>query len=146
MKTNKRPQLVISFANLRGQARSIVSAQVQLLLFSSGYIWSNNFWKGDPQYTDADSLHIGSHQWNPRHITYSNGPMGFDSNEGRTLVFDASSQLDAFLKEAEVGLVEVRVIEGVQVIVTPDSVYLNPTELLTKLSKQATAIQQELWG
>ena len=145
MNANKRPQLVISFASLQGGARQIVSAQVQTLLFAMGYLWSDSFWNGSPQHANKSSLHICSHEWNPRHITWSNGPVE-TVGEGCTLVFDAASQLDAFLEAARVGLRYTTTLEGVEVTVMPDNVLLNPTTLLERVSKEAATIQRELWG
>ena len=51
-----------------------------------------------------------------------------------------------FLEAARNGLREERFINGVKVVITPDSVALNPSELLEKVSLAAKQIQGELWG
>lgn len=147
MKTN-RPQLVISFAALAGSVRSLVSAHIQRELFKLGYVWSSACWNGQPQETHQPYLFICSPEWSPTHITYCNGPLVIDPEDTCntvTKVFDANDA-SAFLEAARVGLREERVISGVNVVITPSGVELNPTKLLADVTKQANAIRQELWS
>ena len=142
MKTNKRPELVLSLMALNGLAREIVSVHVQKALFAMGYVWSNGLWDGDVQYSKEANLHICSQDWSPRHLTWSNEML---QTQHFCHIYGAGNVAE-FLEAARNGLREERVINGVKVVITPDSVVLNTSELLEKVSLAAKQIQGELWG
>lgn len=144
MKNNKRPELVISFAGLNGQARQIVSEYIQNALFKLGYIWSHGLWDGKPEKTDASMLYICSQSWNPRHITYSDAQV-VDTTVP-TIVYNAVVDIDAFLTKAKENLVAKTTIGGVIVTITPSEVKLDATELLSSVGQKAQAIQSETFG
>ena len=146
MKTNTRPnqmQLVLSFSALTGVARQMLSAQVQLALFALGYRWAGQE-KSEPQLTTATNLFICSPDWSALDITWSgNDRMVSDDTQQ---VFDAAHNLEGFLKEAKAALTHRTVINGVYVVVTPNTVQLDPSKLLRDVAQDASAIQKALWG
>jgi hypothetical protein len=143
MKTKNRLSLILTFAGITGAARVALSEHVQNALFKLGYFWSPCNWDGKPQMQDAEHLYICSACWNPAHITYSNGVIQ-PTEDCR--IFSATSQLADFLEAAKQGLNEERVIEGVKVTITPNSIKLDPSEILARAGQEAKQIKNELFG
>jgi len=151
MTKSSLPELVLSFANLSGAARKLVSTHVQQVLFSLGYFWTAGTNRGDwvqgtAQYTDALSLHVQSPEWNPRHITYRSAPTTVNDQTPRS-TFDAAHEVDGFLAEAK-RRVETRKTEinGVLVDISKDGVKLDATNLLAEVAREAEAMRKEIWG
>jgi len=144
MKTNKRPELILSLIALAGLAREVVSRYVQTQLFEYGYKWSETK-PGDinaPLHVRRPVLRVCSPDWNAADITFCDGPQYSD---GPVITFDAS-QVDVFLSRAKHALVETRIINGVIVTITPRNIDLNVSELVAKTTSDAQKIQRELFG
>lgn len=141
-------QLVISFAAVAPALRESVLVQVQRRLFALGYRWTGVGFPTEPHFTAADNLFINSRLWNPRDITWGSGSVRVDDDDGRVEVFNGAvvSQLAEFLSKAQAAMEYRKTIRGVDVIVTPFEVIVNPTNLLAHVSGVATALQKELFG
>ena len=144
MKTNKRPELILSLIALAGLAREVVSRYVQTQLFEYGYKWSKTK-PGDinaPLHVRQPVLRVCSSDWNAADITFCDGPQYSD---GPVIVFDVS-QVELFLSRAREALIESRIINGVIVTITPKNVDLNVTDLVNATTIEAKKIQHELFG
>jgi len=139
---NNRIELIISLVAVAGHARRVLSENIQRNLFRLGYKW--NYGEGKPQNLDAAVLHVNSPDWNPTHITFEDeGPA---CTSGAAMVFDAITGSEEFLAAAKDALIAKRVIEGVEVTITPNDVKLDATALLTRAGAEARRIQLELFG
>jgi hypothetical protein len=141
-------QLVISFAAVAPAFRASVSAQVQQRLFALGYRWTGAPCPTDSAFTAADNLYINSGCWNPRDITWSSGAVYVTESDGRVAVFNGAdaNQLTEFLHKAEDAMTYRKVIQGVNVTITPFQVIVDPANLLANVSGVATALQKEFFG
>ena len=67
-------------------------------------------------------------------------------SDGEAMTFSAASDLEAFFNAAKYGLREVRVIEGVEVVITPEHVTLDASNLLNRVTAESQKVQQEIFG
>ena len=143
--------LVISFAGMVAHARRVMSHNIQTNLFKMGFFWSPGGWDGKPTALDSDNLFICSHAWNPMHITHGDGPIRIDQNDGpAALVFNATTQSEEFLAAARDAvnnlIVFNTIIEGVQCVIRPEIINLNPTDLLARVGQEAERIRKVNFG
>jgi hypothetical protein len=144
MKTN-RPELVLSFSGVTGHARKTLAFTVQQALFKLGYFWPSNP-ASPPIHLDAGALFINSQDTATvlcinKADSASPLPVGHDS-----LVFDAATDSQSFLDWASKVRVVNRVIQGVSVQITFDSILLDATALVESVMREAKGIQKTQFG
>lgn len=133
---NKRPELVLNLRHIDGEARKIISTNVQNRLFQLGYSWNGN---KKAQSVESDSLHIFSPHWSRLHITYADGyyPTG-----GGTIYFDVA-QMSEFLSLAEEFATIKTTISGVDVTIVGSEISLDATKLLSDITIKAKKLQDK---
>jgi hypothetical protein len=138
------PVLVLSFANVQGQARHVLQKAVQEALFILGFHWE--YTGAVVSNDDAPYLFVNYHTLltNGKHILYGSTP----DVHGCEVVqkFEVTQQMSDFLFAAKRLIPEHRTIEGVEVTILHDKITMDTTALLERVAATAKQVQDEHFG
>lgn len=149
MKTNSF-KFILDLSTLQGKLREIVSEYVQRELFKMGFEWMSQIGAPkeqlSPRHVGEPILHV--HQSVTATRTLSFGSVATARKGDDSLLPEAfgAENVEEFLAVVRDGLCVAETICGVNVLITPKGVTLDPTELLAEVTKQAEARRKELWG